>query len=65
MKGYFESRGIATSGGQTIYAGETRQEGLISLCCSRSKGRESLRKVVALKEEIFDEFIFDDFYFLN
>ena len=31
-KGYFESKGIATSGGLTTCAGETKEEGFISLC---------------------------------
>lgn len=65
VKGYFESKGIATSGGLTTCAGETNEEGFISLCYSRPEGRETLRRAVALNAEVFDEFIFDDFYFLN
>lgn len=65
VKGYFESKGIATSGGLTTCAGETKEEGFISLCYSRPEGREALHRAVALNAEVFDEFIFDDFYFLN
>lgn len=65
VKEYFESKGIAVSGGITTCAGETDEDGFISLCYSGSEGREILRKAVALNAEVFDEFIFDDFYFLN
>ncbi|MDE5950358.1 MAG: hypothetical protein K2H12_02110, partial [Acetatifactor sp.] len=65
VKGYFESKGIAASGGLTTCAGETNEEGFISLCYSRPEGRERLRRAVALNAEIFDEFIFDDFFFMN
>lgn len=65
VKGYFESKGIATSGGLTTCAGGRNEEGFISLCYSRSEGREELRRAVALNAEIFDEFIFDDFFFMN
>ena len=64
-KEYFESKGIATSGGITTCAGETNEDGFISLCYSNPEGREILRKAVALNAEVFDELIFDDFYFLN
>ena len=65
VKAYFENRGIAVSGGITTCAGENDQDGFVSLCYSKSEGREILRKAVALCAEVFDEFIFDDFYFLN
>ena len=65
VKEYFESKGIAVSGGITTCAGETNDDGFISLCYSSPEGREILRKAVALNAEVFDEFIFDDFYFLN
>lgn len=65
VKEYFESKGIAVSGGITTCAGENDQDGFVSLCYSRPEGREILRKAVVLNAEVFDEFIFDDFYFLN
>ncbi len=64
MKEYFESKGIATSGG-IMTCGDCRDGGWISLCYSKPEGRETLRKAVAQNAEIFDEFIFDDFLFLN
>lgn len=64
LKAYFEGKGIAVSGGITT-DDDSHQEGFVSLCYSSEKGREILRKTVALNAEVFDEFIFDDFYFLN
>lgn len=65
VKEYFEGKGIAVSGGITTCADETDEDGFASLCYSKAEGREILRKAVALNAEVFDEFIFDDFYFLN
>ena len=65
VKAYFEGKGIAVSGGITTCAGENDQDGFVSLCYSKPEGQEILRKAVALTAEVFDEFIFDDFYFLN
>ncbi len=64
VKDYFESRGIATSGGITTCA-DSSKEGFASLCYSTPKDEETLRRAVTLNAEVFDEFIFDDFYFLN
>ena len=64
VKAFFESKGIATSGGITT-CDDSNNEGFISLCYSTEKGQEILKKAVALNAEVFDEFIFDDFYFLN
>ena len=64
VKAFFESKGIATSGGITTCDGE-KQDGFASLCYSDEKGQDTLRRAVALNAEVFDEFIFDDFYFLN
>lgn len=64
VKSFFESKGIATSGGITT-CDDSNNEGFISLCYSTEKGQEILKKAVALNAEVFDEFIFDDFYFLN
>lgn len=65
VKGYFESKGIATSGGITTCADGAREEGFISLCYSRPEGRDILQKAVRLSAEVFDELILDDFYFMN
>lgn len=64
VKEYFESKGIATSGGITT-CGNSNNMGFVSLCYSTEKGQEILRKAVALNAEVFDELIFDDFYFIN
>lgn len=64
VKEYFENKGIATSGGITT-CDSSNNMGFISLCYSNEKGQEILKKAVALNAEVFDEFIFDDFYFIN
>ena len=64
VKSFFEKKGIATSGGITT-CGAGDNEGFVSLCYSNPEGVEILKKAVALNAEVFDEFIFDDFYFLN
>lgn len=64
VKAYFESKGIATSGGITT-CGAGNHEGFVSLCYSGQEGVDILRRAVELNAEVFDEFIFDDFYFLN
>lgn len=64
VKEYFESKGIATSGGITT-CDSSNNKGFVSLCYSQKKGQEILKKAVALNAEVFDEFIFDDFYFIN
>lgn len=64
VKEYFENKGIATSGGITT-CDNSNNMGFVSLCYSTEKGQEILKKAVALNAEVFDEFIFDDFYFLN
>lgn len=64
VKKYFESKGIATSGGITT-CDSSNNKGFVSLCYSQKKGQEILKKAVALNAEVFDEFIFDDFYFIN
>lgn len=63
VKAYFEGKGIATSGG--ITTNSQSKDYNISLCYSSEEGREILRKTVAMNAEIFDEFIFDDFFFMN
>lgn len=64
VKEYFESKGIATSGGITT-CDSSNNNGFVSLCYSTGKGQDILKRAVALNAEVFDEFIFDDFYFLN
>ncbi|MDE6749010.1 MAG: hypothetical protein K2K21_08120 [Lachnospiraceae bacterium] len=64
VKEYFENKGIATSGGITT-CDSSNNMGFVSLCYSNEKGQEILKKAVTLNAEVFDEFIFDDFYFIN
>lgn len=65
VKDYFEKRGIATSGGITTCASHNTGDGFLSLCYSDEEACKKLKEVVEMNAEIFDEFIFDDFYFLN
>ena len=64
VKGFFEKKGIATSGGITT-CDDGKGEGFVSLCYSTQKGRDILKEAVTICAEIFDEIIFDDFYFTN
>ncbi len=64
VKEYFEQKGIQTSGGITT-CDDGKGEGFVSLCYSKEKGRKILEDAVRLCAEVFDEFIFDDFYFIN
>ncbi|MCD7814072.1 MAG: hypothetical protein LUH20_08510 [Lachnospiraceae bacterium] len=51
VKDFFESRGIATSGGITTCA-DSSKEGFASLCYSTPKDEETLRKAVALNSNL-------------
>ena len=64
VKEFFEKKGIATSGGITT-CGAGDNEGYVSLCYTRQEGLDILKKSVEINAEVFDEFIFDDFYFIN
>ena len=64
-KKFFEDRGIATSGGITTCASHNTGDGFLSLCYSDEESCKVLKESVIMNAEIFDEFIFDDFYFLN
>lgn len=63
-KSYFESKGIYCSGGITTCDDDQRR-GFASLCFSNPEHREIVKKSVHELAEVFDEIIFDDFYFLN
>ncbi len=65
LKNYFESKGIDTAGGITTCSDENPEFGFASLCYSTQKGQDYLLNAVKTNAEIFDEFIFDDFYFIN
>lgn len=65
VKDYFEKRGIATSGAITTCAPVSPEFGFASLCYSNERDCNMLLDAVKMNAEIFDEFIFDDFYFIN
>jgi len=65
VKEYFEGRGIDTAGGITTCAAGKPEFGFASLCYSDESNCRMLADAVKMNAEIFDEFIFDDFYFLN
>lgn len=65
LKKYFEGRGIETSGAITTCAPVTPEFGFASLCYSSEEDCNMLKEAVKMNAEVFDEFIFDDFYFIN
>lgn len=64
VKGYFENLGIECSGGITTCDDDYRR-GFASLCYSNEEHRNIVKQSIAELAEVFDEIIFDDFYFLN
>lgn len=64
VKNYFEKKGIATSGGITT-CDDDRRRGFASLCYSNEAHRDIVKNSIHMLAEVFDEIIFDDFYFLN
>lgn len=63
VKGFFEQRGLSVSGGITPdVVGNWEFK---PFCYTNSDHREELEKVVAFTAALFDEVIFDDFYFTN
>ena len=64
VKKYFEDKGIACSGGITTNDDDMRR-GFASLCYSKEDHRLTVKKAIHMLAEVFDEIIFDDFYFLN
>ena len=62
---YFASIGIDTAGGITTCAADGKKDGFVSLCYSDEEDRKKLKKAVIMNAEVFDELIFDDFYFVN
>ena len=62
---YFKSKGIATSGGITPVDAGKENLGFQSLCYTSPTAIDTLKDVVSLTAELFDEVILDDFYFTN
>lgn len=65
VKSLFERKGIDTAGGITTCAAGKPEFGFASLCYSDESNQKMLLDAVKMNAEIFDEIIFDDFYFLN
>lgn len=63
-KKLFEEKGIACSGGITTCDDDSRR-GYASLCYSNPTHRNIVESSIQDLAEVFDEIIFDDFYFLN
>lgn len=61
---FFQAKGIETAGGIAPNV-DGKGEGFVTICYSSDEGRETIRRAVELNAEVFDEMIFDDFYFLN
>ena len=64
VKKYFEDKGIDCSGGITTCDDDQRR-GFASLCYSDQAHRDIVKNAIHMLAEVFDEIIFDDFYFLN
>lgn len=64
VKNYFEAKGIYCSGGITTCDDDSRR-GYASLCYSNEEHRNIVLKSIRDLAAVFDEIIFDDFYFLN
>lgn len=64
-KRMFEEYGYDTAGGITTCAADGKKDGFVSICYSDEKEVEILRKAVEINAKIFDEVIFDDFFFSN
>ncbi len=65
VKNMFEEMGIRTSGGITTCAADGKKDGFVSICYSSDKDLDILKKSVEMNARVFDEFIFDDFFFSN
>jgi hypothetical protein len=63
VKEYFSQKGIKTSGGITTDVSGNWE--FKSLCYTKTEHRELLKQVVQFTAEMFDEIIFDDFFFTN
>lgn len=63
LKKFFGERGIETAGGITATVNEMNN--FETFCYTRAEHRKKLRDVVEFTAELFDEIIFDDFFFTN
>lgn len=65
VKTMFEEMGIRTSGGITTCAADGKKDGFVSICYSSEEDLKILKDAVEMNARVFDEFIFDDFFFSN
>lgn len=69
LKHFYESRGIETAGGITPTLGEAYRPGYQRLfggiCYTDSASRAKFQEAVETAASVFDEVIFDDFFFTN
>ena len=63
VRDYLVSRGIQVAGGITVTVAD--HENFASYCYSNPEDRQRLKDVVVLTARLFDEVIFDDFFFTN
>lgn len=62
---FFKRKGIMTSGGITTDDMNSDHLGFGTFCYTSAKSRETLKEIVTLTAELFDEIILDDFFFTN
>lgn len=62
---FFQSRGIATSGGITTDTEDNGEGGFYPLCYTSPETRKMLTELVEFTAGFFDEIILDDFFFTN
>lgn len=69
LKAFFEARGIETAGGITPTLGDAYRPGYRRLfggiCYTDPASRAKFKEAVAIAASVFDEVIFDDFFFTN
>ncbi|WP_027091340.1 hypothetical protein [Cohnella thermotolerans] len=69
LKGFFEERGVETAGGITPTLGDAYRPGYERLfggiCYTDEASRAKFREAVETAASVFDEVIFDDFFFTN
>lgn len=65
IKGFFEKRGVRTSGAITPIPSYDPELGYASFCYNNTFHRQIYKDVVKYTAEVFDEIIIDDFFFTN
>jgi hypothetical protein len=63
VRDFLKERGVQVSGGITVTIKES--DNFKTYCYSNPKYRQKLKEVVILTARLFDEIIFDDFFFTN